>query len=448
MEIREFDWDELLALIEAQEVIPVLGRDLLSTVTAEGRQLYHRQLAQKLAIALNVPETSLAPDYQLNEVAMAFLKSGGRRHRIYSRLKTVLDETPVAIPSSLLKIAEITDFNLYLSTTFDDLLSQALNQVRYRGAASTRTLSYSLHDRSQDLLQTYVRDKGVYVFQVFGVANRVTDYAVTDEDMLEFLHRLQEDAYRPERLFDELYNHNLLLIGCGFPDWLARFFIRTLSRQRLMVLGDTTRFVVDREIKTDSSLMLFLRDWYTEIYPEGEPEAFIDELHRRWRQRNSASSPLVKEEPVSMLPGSIFLSYSREDQKETKALHAVLEQAGMDVWYDECRLGSGDAWERRIQDNILNCSLFLPIISRNAAERMEGFYRREWHMAINRAYGFADHVPFIIPIIIDDTPPGFSGVPAYFWDRQLERAPGGLPTSEVIGRLRNALRQHQLQHRG
>ena len=133
--MRGFDWDALLALIEAREVIPVVGRDLLTAETADGQRLFLRLLAEKLAAALDVPETNLPTNYQLNEVATLFMKSGGRRHRIYSRLKTVLDETPVEIPPLLLKLAEITDFNLYVSTSFDGLLTRALNQGRHGGQA-------------------------------------------------------------------------------------------------------------------------------------------------------------------------------------------------------------------------------------------------------------------------------------------------------------------------
>ena len=366
----------------------------------------------------------------------------------------MLDETPVEIPPLLLKLAEITDFDLYVSTSFDNLLSRALSQERHGGQALTQVLSYSFHGSPEDLPRTFRGDGPALVFQIFGAASPVPDYAVTDEDMLEFLHRLQEDAYRPSRLFDELYNRNLLLIGCGFPDWVARFFIRTLSRQRLLEMGDTTRFVVDRETKMDTRLMLFLRDWHTEVYPEGNLAEFVNELNRRWSERNTSHSSVpeapsaVRDVLEPMLPGSIFISYNRDDLPEVQKLHDALERAGIDVWFDVSRLGSGDAWESRIQDNIRNCSLFLAIISRNAVERMEGFYRREWRWGLDRDHNIADLMPFIIPIIIDDTAPGTPGVPDYFWTKQLERAPGGLPSLGVVERLKNALRQHQLHKRG
>ena len=40
-------------------------------------------------------------------------------------------------PLPLRQLAEITDFNLYVTMTFDPLLEQAINQVRFGGAANT-----------------------------------------------------------------------------------------------------------------------------------------------------------------------------------------------------------------------------------------------------------------------------------------------------------------------
>lgn len=450
----EFEWDELLELIKLRQVVPVVGRDLLTVETTGGRELYHRLLAQKLAAELNLQETSLDGDYQLNEVAMAYLHQNrkSRRQRIYTRLKKVLDETPVEIPALLLKLAEITDFDLFISSSFDDLLARALNQVRHGGESATHTLRYSLNAQHQDLSESFGKDRAASVFQVFGAASPLPDYAVTDEDMLEFLHWLQDSEHRPKRLFDKLYDRNLLLIGCGFPNWLARFFIRTLSQKRLAI-EEQSRFVVDREVKTDSRLMLFLSDLHMEIYPEGDPAEFVIELNRRWCERNpgsvpapAASSP-VSEMPEPMQADPVFLSYSRDDLTEVWKLHDALEQAGIDVWFDVNQLGGGDAWKGQIEDNIRNCSLFLPIISRNAVESDEGYYWSEWHSGIERAKRIAEDAPFIIPIIIDDTPPESPRTPSYFRDRQMERAPEGLPPPGLVDRLRQAQRQRRLRRR-
>src|SRR5262249_59831166 len=59
-------------------------------------------------------------------------------------------------------------------------------------------------------------------------------FAIHDEDTLEFIHNLQINAAEGmKRLFSELRQQNLLLIGCNFADSLSRFFIRVSNTQRL-----------------------------------------------------------------------------------------------------------------------------------------------------------------------------------------------------------------------
>ena len=58
-------------------------------------------------------------------------------------------KSPRAEP--LKQLASITDFSLYLSTTFDDLLARAIDEVRFGGQPRTQRLAYSLHLRNQDL---------------------------------------------------------------------------------------------------------------------------------------------------------------------------------------------------------------------------------------------------------------------------------------------------------
>jgi hypothetical protein len=93
------------------------------------------------------------------------------------------------------------------------------------------------------------------------------------------------------------------------------------------------------------------------------------------------------------------------------------EEAGIDVWLDARRLEAGDDWDHKIRRNIKNCSYFLQLISTAATDRDEGYYRREWSLAVERAMDFADSVPFIIPVAIDDTAEDADGSPSGFYGR-------------------------------
>ena len=67
------------------------------------------------------------------------------------------------------------------------------------------------------------------MFHLLGSASG--QLALTDAELLEHLHCWIED-YHPRRLFTALKEHDLLFLGCGFSDWLARFFIRIMSGKR------------------------------------------------------------------------------------------------------------------------------------------------------------------------------------------------------------------------
>ena len=130
---QSFDWDELLMYIADRRVIPVIGKDLLLVQINGTEQSLENYLAGRLANVLNVPAEGLPQNFGLNEVALRHLGNGGKRSKIYASIKTIMDGEEFQIPKSLSKLAQITDFKLFISTTFDPLLHQAVNQARFPG---------------------------------------------------------------------------------------------------------------------------------------------------------------------------------------------------------------------------------------------------------------------------------------------------------------------------
>jgi hypothetical protein len=141
-----------------------------------------------------------------------------------------------------------------------------------------------------------------------------------------------------------------------------------------------------------------------------------------------------------MASGAIFLSFASEDREAARNLKTVLENAGLDVWFDEGSIPPGAIWDREIQVNIRRCALFVPLLSQSAAQRLEGYFRREWRWARDRAEAMDESVPFIAPIVIDDLQPGAAGIPDGFWDRQCRRFPAARPTPEFVEQAREAIR--------
>ena len=101
--------------------------------------------------------------------------------------------------------------------------------------------------------------------------------------------------------------------------------------------------------------------------------------------------------------GGVFLSYASEDSEAAERIADALKAARIEVWFDKNELTGGDAWDRRIRQEINNCALFIPMISANTQQRLEGYFRREWKLAIERTHDMADQKPFLVPVVIDRT---------------------------------------------
>ncbi len=100
-------------------------------------------IAEKLATRLNVNRSDLPERYTLNDVVCLFLAGRGRREEAYVRLRSVLKDAPFEPPPALRQLAAITDFDLFVTTTFDSLLEGAINLERFGGAASADALAYA-----------------------------------------------------------------------------------------------------------------------------------------------------------------------------------------------------------------------------------------------------------------------------------------------------------------
>jgi hypothetical protein len=142
--------------------------------------------------------------------------------------------------------------------------------------------------------------------------------------------------------------------------------------------------------------------------------------------------------PTREMPDhAVFISYAREDLPAVQQIKAGLEAAGVTTWFDLDRLEVGDDYDRNIQRNISRCSYFIPVVSANTERRLEGYFRREWSYAIDRARNMADGALFILPVAIDDINPALATVPDKFKALHFTSLPGGAVPREFAERLRN-----------
>ncbi|MEJ0008417.1 MAG: toll/interleukin-1 receptor domain-containing protein [Steroidobacteraceae bacterium] len=117
---------------------------------------------------------------------------------------------------------------------------------------------------------------------------------------------------------------------------------------------------------------------------------------------------------MTELPRAVFLSYASQDAEAARSICEALRAADIEVWFDQSELRGGDRWDQKIRLQIKDCALFMPIISANTQARLEGYFRLEWRLAVERAHTMADGKAFLVPVVIDDTTDADAHVPSYF----------------------------------
>ena len=104
---------------------------------------------------------------------------------------------------------------------------------------------------------------------------------------------------------------------------------------------------------------------------------------------------------MTELSHAVFLSYASQDADAARRICEALRTAGVEVWFDQSALRGGDVWDQTIRKQIKACVLFIPVLSKHTHDRVEGYFRLEWKLAIDRSHLIAPDQTFLLPVAID-----------------------------------------------
>jgi hypothetical protein len=406
-------WQELLSVIAYRPVVPVLGAELLTVQNKNGQQvsLYYA-VAERLLEEYGATgplsghgSHRISISYGSLYEAVRHLEAAGHPvEPLYNRIYWILNDllTDQAIPEPLRQLAEITDFNLFVSTTPDDLLVRALNHQRYGNHSTTREIQFS-PNKPADLPESYqMADPAV--FYLFGKAAPVPFvFAIHDEDALEFCYKFQDAA---QEMSIRLRQHDLLFIGCTFTSWLVRYFLRVSNPDRLTSNGRGKKeYLTGDSANSDVQFAFFLNsfNFASRLY-ECNAAEFVAELNSRWKRRNQSPGLQPPGTPAPLPPAGhfdFFINYCRDDEDAAKKIRdALVAMGGVTVWFDLDILRPGDNLDDTIRNGVENSVFFLALISRNT-ERLDKHFifserGRAGQLVSQRG------VRFIFPIIVDE----------------------------------------------
>lgn len=442
-------WEDLIYAIEDRHVVPIVGAQLLVIDTQDGPQLFHHMVAERLAAELNVSTEHLPESFDINAVVCAYQNFHGDPLAVRPRLvRRILDEIKVPLPEPLRLLAEIPNFQLFVSTSFDTLLEETILSIWHRAPA---VIAYPSASNLIDYDDSLLEDSGKVVFQVFGRATASSEFAATEGQMLEQMHELMAGESRPRKLIAKLQQSNLLILGVGFPDWLARFLLRVARTNPLWYPRTKMEVIADGN-RTQPEFIQFLHRFspqQSHICAEGSPTDFVRELHRRWFERHPKSAPAKASDPNATRPpemksGSVFISYAHEDHEVAFRLADQLAGAGLEIWIDR-RLNPGDDFQNVIVQYIRDSCAFVPLISQNTQSDLPRWFRKEWAQACEIAGSFyGTDRKFLFPVVIDETPyNSLVEMRRNTFGRTAVRAVDGEPPAELMSELDAAQKDYR-----
>jgi hypothetical protein len=445
--MSEREWDKLIGQVMQRLVVPVIGPELL-TMQEEGeeRSLYSiwaRELAKDAGIALTGSTDSALYDVA-NELSAT--KNRNPLDLAYD-VDDVIRHPPRPIPDALKKLAEISSFSLYVTTTIDHLLEDALKQTRGRNQyVGDIVFTTSGTESRKDLSKDFGPTSAPVLYHLFGSSSRVPDtFAKTDDDLIEYSWALLDQEHRPNVLYDYLQKKTVLLLGCSFPDWLGRFLVRALYRDKS---ADTINIYYVSP-RCEPGLAEFLRRRWAKVITTDTAADFVTKLHQKWKEKcaetDGADAPPADEQ-LAFKPGAVFLSYASEDRETARRIRAQLEAANIDTWMDEKRLQSGDAYEQKIRENIDDAAFFVALISRSfelPSRTRGGYVLKEWKWAEDVSLSRHKDDAFLQPLAIDDTPKGAGYIDQPYRSLHWAQLSDGRLAPEFVELLSRGIRKYR-----
>lgn len=391
--------------------IPVIGPELMIyNINGEWISIYDL-IAEKLAIELQL--SNFIPfdpkKNSLEDVVNAFYLRGTdfTETTPHCLIKSIIKNNTWGIPEPVKKLASITNFKFFINATYLPFITDALKDI-YEGQA-IETVSNSIKKECEDFNDFYEKDEKIRVYNLFGSVNDNDNdnFGLTDDDMLFFVHNLISNCPINLKSFIRNKEKQLLLWGCDFSSWLTRLIFYSL-RAELPPYNSKSIYFVSTSCSTNKKLEPLWNRLNSNLYRNTETHKIVDLFYEKWIEKNKINNPDVIGDKNVIPKNSVFISYDLNDKQYAVELHSKLKDKKISAWFDKENLENGD-YKEKIRFNIMNCSIFVPIISKNSIDNVKKnktMFTLEWMLAKDvyetRLKGIGQD-GFIVPLIIDDT---------------------------------------------
>lgn len=402
----ESRWQQFFNEIDNENVIPVIGPDLLVTPKVFKEKVgedefvrtenFHHQLISYIAAKTGVdthPRTFSQLVYNgkyknvvnNNEKQIYMLI-----HQMLSSIHQIkeIDSTPSQLLVDLLGTKK---FPFVITTSFTPIVENVMKDIW--GKVNVLNFNSNPQESSQEKggdIKNMNDLKQPTVYYMFGKFCNMPDrFVVTDNDMMKFCSKWIKGDGVPKNLTEALKKKYLLILGNNYSDWLFRFVWYGLRS----TTNDMKSDVVVNDSAEDSFKEFLKR---LETFFQEDPSEAIDKIKTEMEARYLAKTSR------DSYNTDVFISYSRTDKTIAKKLKDALEKQDLKVWFDDDSIEKAEDWKPAIEYGIENTRLFLPILTKNVEQEsiIPHEYRTEWNIAATLSSKMGGRT-FIVPFVED-----------------------------------------------
>ncbi len=294
-------------------------------------------------------------------------------------------------------------FRLCINTTADEFM---LDAFRSTGTKQPAVAHYNFRKALDPSLRAGTETEPL-VYYLYGHTEDLYSLVLTESDLIEFLVAVvRGDPALPHYIRGRLGDPDtsFLFVGFGFQNWYPRVLLHVLKiyghKSRAVALEDIGFFSHPDRPQT---VGFFSGERSIEFRPL-QWDTFAEQLCAAYQ----ASTPSVPVGPGSE-PGpdapKTFLCYASEDREAVETLGNALEARGVAIWQDKQNLRAGENWDRVLVDIIRKRVDYVVVVqSAQMANRVEGYFRKEIEVALERLSRFDRNFVFVLPVTLSGGP--------------------------------------------
>jgi hypothetical protein len=290
-------------------------------------------------------------------------------------------------------------FRLCINTSPDDFMLEAF---RATGTKTPAAAYYSFRKAMDPLLKT-PSEKEPLVYYLYGHSEDLYSLVLTESDLIEFLVAIvRGDPPLPDYIKGRLGDREttFLFVGFGFHNWYLRVLLHVLQiyghKSRAVALEDAGFFLHPGRHET---VGYFSGDRLIE-FRQLLWDDFAQQLCAEYHATAHTAPPAAFVGPASGAPKA-FLCYASEDREIVEAIGEALQARGVAIWRDKQDLRSGDNWDRVLVDVIRKRVDYVVVMqSPKMANRVEGYFRKEIEVAVDRFTKFDKNFLFVLPVTL------------------------------------------------